>query len=215
MRTTFRRCPFSSPSISLSRKLLHDPRPFAGEVQQHLALFFGQLGASDSLRLDQLSVTTWTEHKVVALEAQNGLLALALIEGTQEGKSLVRLATKGTHRLAFELVDRRLRTGKTGRECALPADQGDVQSQMMSPETESSMAHWRSYCRSTERVVCSTGGIGSAALREDLIGVHDFDTFCGVRHSVRCVLCYPSAHAECAESEGQRQRRKVVHSFFQ
>ena len=74
---------------------MHDPRSFTGRVQQRFALFFGQVGAFDSPRFDHLPFTPWAKHEVTDLEAKDGLVALPVVERTDEGICLVRLTTQG------------------------------------------------------------------------------------------------------------------------
>src|SRR5262249_43808631 len=68
------------------------------------------------------------------LKTKDGLFALRLVQRTKQGESLVSLATKGTHRFAFEFVDRRLRAGVAGRERALFAGKRDVKAEMVAAE---------------------------------------------------------------------------------
>src|SRR4029077_19796461 len=94
---------------------VQDAGPFAGEIQQHLALLLGQGRAFDSFRLNRLTVAARPEYKGADLEVKDGLLALRFVQRTKQGKRLVSLATEAAHRLAFEFVNRRLRAGVARR----------------------------------------------------------------------------------------------------
>jgi hypothetical protein len=76
-------------------RFVQDAGPFAGEIQQHLALLLGQGRAFDSFRLNRLPVAAGPEYKVAHLEVKDGLLALRFVQRTKQGKRLVGLATEG------------------------------------------------------------------------------------------------------------------------
>src|SRR5262249_14933235 len=118
----------------LRNSFVHDAGPFAGEIQQHLALLIGQVRAFDSFRLNRLPIATGPEYKVAHLKAKDGLFALRLVKRTKQGERLVSLATQGPHRFAFEFVNRRLRAGVAGRERAFLAGKSDVEAEMVPAE---------------------------------------------------------------------------------
>ena len=110
------------------------PLHSAGQVQQHLALLLAQIGALDPFWLNHLAVAARAEHEIAHLETKDGPLALCFVQRTQQSECLVRFATERAHCLAFELINRRVRSGEARRECALPAEKRDIQPEVMSTE---------------------------------------------------------------------------------
>src|SRR5215471_9056055 len=65
------------------RAFLNDVRPFRDHVKEHGALAVVHGGGLETLWLDDFAILSGAEDQVGKLEAQNGLLTLALIECLQ------------------------------------------------------------------------------------------------------------------------------------
>src|SRR4051812_33115219 len=60
---------------------VEDAGPFAGEVEEHFALFVGEGGGFDAFGSDGFAVASGAENEVAHFGADDGLFALGFVEG--------------------------------------------------------------------------------------------------------------------------------------